>query len=192
MKICTKCGETKPLDAFHKHSRSPDGRKPCCKECRKQESRDYYTANTQRIRADALRWQRENPEAAAAKTRRYRSSAKGRATREAWDERSDQKGRDRAYYAANAERLKAYQRARQLKIRGVTTEVFQHAEIFDRDGWVCQLCNEPVDRNIKYPHPQSVSLDHIIPIARGGLHSRANTQTAHLICNRRKGVRLVA
>lgn len=34
MKVCTKCGETKPLDAFHKNSSGKDGRLAFCAECK--------------------------------------------------------------------------------------------------------------------------------------------------------------
>jgi 5-methylcytosine-specific restriction endonuclease McrA len=33
-------------------------------------------------------------------------------------------------------------------------------------------------------------LDHIVPLARGGEHSYANTQPAHPTCNRRKGAKV--
>lgn len=34
MKECKKCGESKPLSAFHKHPRTRDGLETSCKECR--------------------------------------------------------------------------------------------------------------------------------------------------------------
>lgn len=70
-----------------------------------------------------------------------------------------------------------------------TVEIFDRADVFERDGWVCQLCGEPVDRNLKYPDLGSKSLDHILPLSKGGEHSRANTQLTHLGCNIRKGAR---
>lgn len=60
-------------------------------------------------------------------------------------------------------------------------------EVFERDNWTCGICDEPVDQDIKWPDPRSVSLDHIVPLALGGAHSRANTQCSHLTCNVRKG-----
>lgn len=61
--------------------------------------------------------------------------------------------------------------------------------VFERDGWVCQLCGDPVNSSIEYPHPMSKSLDHVKPIALGGEHTYENTQLAHLVCNARKGAR---
>jgi alpha-galactosidase/6-phospho-beta-glucosidase family protein len=62
-------------------------------------------------------------------------------------------------------------------------EKFTDREIFERDGWVCQLCRKPVDRTLVHPEPLSPSLDHRLPIAKGGGHTRANVQLAHLRCN---------
>lgn len=58
------------------------------------------------------------------------------------------------------------------------------AEIWDRDNATCQLCWLPVDVS-------EASLDHIIPLAKGGTHEPANVQLAHRRCNSRKGARLL-
>jgi predicted nucleic acid-binding Zn ribbon protein len=62
--------------------------------------------------------------------------------------------------------------------------------IFERDGWTCQLCNEPVDRLAKVPDSLAPTLDHILPLAKGGTHEPSNTQCAHFICNSIKGDRV--
>lgn len=82
-----------------------------------------------------------------------------------------------------------WQRRRARK-QALPTEFFQHAEVFERDGWICQLCTEPVDRMLAYPDPMSQSLDHVIPLSRGGHHVWDNVQLAHLICNTRKQARI--
>lgn len=68
MKRCNKCGELKPLDEFHKASKSPDGRQYRCKQC-------AISAARQR----AI----DNPEAAREADRRYRQTDKYKATRKA-------------------------------------------------------------------------------------------------------------
>ena len=56
---------------------------------------------------------------------------------------------------------------------------------------VCGICGLPVDKSIKYPDPMSPTVDHIIPIAKGGHPSDlANLQLAHRCCNRKKGADL--
>lgn len=59
--------------------------------------------------------------------------------------------------------------------------------VYERDGYICQLCGTPVDARLKWPHPYSVSLDHIVPLSLGGMHSYDNVQCAHLRCNCQKG-----
>lgn len=64
--------------------------------------------------------------------------------------------------------------------------------VFARDDFICQLCGDPLDMDAIFPASLSPSLDHIVPLALGGLHQTSNAQAAHLGCNARKGARLVA
>lgn len=58
---------------------------------------------------------------------------------------------------------------------------------------VCGICGRPVDFSLKYPHPLSACIDHIIPIAKGGHPSDiANLQLAHWCCNRQKSDKMFA
>lgn len=58
---------------------------------------------------------------------------------------------------------------------------------------VCGICGRPVDFSIKYPHPLSPCIDHIIPIAKGGHPSDIdNLQLAHWTCNRQKSDKIIA
>lgn len=80
-----------------------------------------------------------------------------------------------------------YHARRALKAGAAAGPAFSNADVFERDGWVCGLCSEPVDRGVSYPDPLSASLDHVVPLSRGGAHSFENVQLAHLVCNVRKG-----
>ena len=86
---------------------------------------------------------------------------------------------------------KDQRRRRRARMRSVKTDVFTSVEIFERDGWRCGICGEKVNKGIEYPHPKSASLDHIVPLAEGGEHSKANCQLAHFSCNARKGAHTV-
>lgn len=85
------------------------------------------------------------------------------------------------------ERVKEKQRdssrRRRAQKTGATSESFSSEEIFILNNWVCGICGKPVNPKLKWPHPKSASLDHIIPLARGGSHTRNNVQLAHLRCN---------
>lgn len=62
-------------------------------------------------------------------------------------------------------------------------------EIYERDGWVCQLCNFPVEQGLHFLNDWAPSLDHIIPQALTLIpdHSPSNLQLAHRMCNSMKG-----
>ena len=78
---------------------------------------------------------------------------------------------------------------RRLAIKGVDAERFDYGEIFERDNWICGLCDRPINSELRWPDPMSVSLDHVVPISRGGKHEIANAQASHLRCNMKKGNR---
>lgn len=65
-------------------------------------------------------------------------------------------------------------------------EIFRNIEIFERDAWRCHICGGATRKTAKVPHPKAPTLDHVIPLARGGEHSRANVRCAHFECNWRK------
>ena len=100
-------------------------------------------------------------------------------------------------YRANSERKRrtsasAARHERRMRMDKANSEKFDPMEIYERNGWVCMLCREPVDKSLKWPHELSASLDHTLPLVAGGLHTRDNCQLAHLICNVRKGARVGA
>ena len=57
----------------------------------------------------------------------------------------------------------------------------------------CGICGQPVDFSLKWPHPLSPTIDHIVPVIKGGHPSDiANLQLAHFACNRQKSDKLKA
>lgn len=66
-------------------------------------------------------------------------------------------------------------------------EVINHTEVFDDHGWVCHLCGEEISRFANRDDHMRVTLDHIIPLSRGGQHIRSNVAPAHYRCNMAKG-----
>lgn len=64
--------------------------------------------------------------------------------------------------------------------------------IYERDGWICQLCFEPVDRAAPPNSQMDATLDHIEPqsFALFPDHSPENLRLAHRACNSRRRDRL--
>lgn len=79
-------------------------------------------------------------------------------------------------------------------------QIGEHRTAFEKNKkkiWasqdVCGICGKPVDKTLKYPHPMSGCIDHIVPIAKGGHPSDlSNLQLAHWTCNRQKSDKLFA
>lgn len=101
--------------------------------------------------------------------------AEGRIKPSVWDDR-----RKNNYHARRARKASS----------AVPGEVVTIDFLMDRDDCVCGICGLHVDRSEEYPSPLSPSIDHVIPLARGGAHSLSNCQPAHLSCNVSKGDRV--
>ena len=92
-KTCTKCGQTKPLNAFYASKRYRNGYRPQCKKCLNEGSRHtkslYYINNQEAIKSKASsyrannkdliaigkkEWQKSNPDKVLAYTTKRRKS----------------------------------------------------------------------------------------------------------------------
>ena len=82
-----------------------------------------------------------------------------------------------------------YERARKYGceyVPGITLK-----KLIKRNGLRCAICGEMCDPSdhswSEYSGPMYPSIDHKIPMAKGGGHTWNNVQVAHIICNSRKG-----
>lgn len=181
MKRCSKCGLQK--DRFYRRSTSKDGFDSWCVDCSRDKSRRHYEYNKETV---------------IAKTRAYYELHK---------EEKQQYGRD--HYQANKEARKAYARAwslenpekvreakcksqakRRAQMMAVQFEEIDPIVVFERDGWVCGICDGPIDKALRRPDLLSKSIDHIRPLSKGGSHTYDNVQASHLCCNVSKNAKL--
>lgn len=132
-----------------------------CKECDRKWKAAYRARNSDREAAYWREYRRSKPQIVSAAQKRH--------------------------YQANKERWDLKQAIRAERKRGVPSEPYTREAIFERDGYECQICRQPVDRDLRYPDRQSATLDHEVPLVAGGADTPANVRTAHLICNLRKG-----
>lgn len=143
----------------------------------------YRLANAGHIKARNAEYRKKN----AGRIKAY-NYAYNRENREAITERVKKcvAAKPDHYYKIH----KAVKERRRVRlINQGPTEKFVEVEIFERDNWRCQLCGKPVDKALVYPDPFSPSLDHVVPVANGGGHTRLNCQLAHLRCNLSKNNR---
>lgn len=94
---------------------------------------------------------------------------------------------------ARARALKAAHKAKRRALqRGVDAESVNPFKVFERDGWRCQLCKVKTPRTKRGTYADDApELDHIVPLAKGGAHTYANTQCACRRCNGLKADRVL-
>ena len=81
---------------------------------------------------------------------------------------------------------------RRARRKSRTVEHIDRREIFNRDNYTCHICNEATDATVRHPSPMAPTIDHVIPLAKGGTHTKDNIKTAHSRCNTSKGARLLS
>ena len=58
---------------------------------------------------------------------------------------------------------------------------------------VCWICGDYIDKRLPARHPESFSVDHVVPLMAGGAPvARGNVRAAHYRCNSARGNRMRA
>ena len=78
---------------------------------------------------------------------------------------------------------------RRARIAQTASEPIDLEALWIEQGEQCGICGDPIPAAAVFPDPLSKSIDHIVPLSRGGTHTRDNVQFAHLVCNERKGAK---
>ena len=183
MKQCPRCNQVKPRSAFHKRSRAKDGLALWCKTCVAEYGRARYQANPDAAVERARLWQQANRERKAVISRRWAARNRESASEAV-----------RRWNAANPDRARKIKRDAQQRRRalqeGAHREEWTTTDILERDGWECQVpdCCCPdgraIDPSAEYRWRGTV--DHVIPLSRGGDDVPANLRAAHQTCNSAK------
>lgn len=71
-----------------------------------------------------------------------------------------------------------------MKLTEIVVDVSRD-EIIQRDGQACYLCGKEISIH-------AITLDHIVPLSRGGTHTPLNVRVACQPCNSRKGKKLLS
>lgn len=94
-------------------------------------------------------------------------------------------------YCTVACRERAMSDRRRTRKIGVRCEPVGFATVTKRDAGVCHICGEPTLTGARVPHPLAPTLDHVVPLSKGGDHTLANVKLAHFKCNCAKSDRLM-
>lgn len=62
-----------------------------------------------------------------------------------------------------------------------------HLTLFNLHNWICNICKEAIDPRLRFPNIMAATVEHVIPLCKGGTHTWDNTRPAHAKCNFEKG-----
>lgn len=228
-KICATCGIDKNLEEFRQHAGGKYGRYAHCKECVNAASRALTAAKLalQPVPQPGYKFcgkcGRELPFPQAFIKRGYRciecqaaydharitpEYRKQRQARERKPKRVEYKHK---YYQENKERQNVTNRAwrkanpdkrigqghrRRARQNNAIADPVDYKAILEQYGYYCYICDKPIDPAAKVRSPESLTFDHIKPLAgkgeRKGHHIPENIRPAHKCCNSRKHLKLLS
>lgn len=92
--------------------------------------------------------------------------------------------RNREWRGNNPDKILSKNQRRRAHKNNVEVKFVDPKFIYARDNGFCKLCGGNVD-------VASMTIDHIIPLSKGGSHTEENLQLAHRGCNSKKGNRII-
>jgi 5-methylcytosine-specific restriction endonuclease McrA len=192
MSKCVECGSA----VTHRQTcrRQPNTCSEQCRKSRKRKTHDAWViANHAKVAAYQAEYRKayrdENPEY----FREYYAANKARRKREAreWYSYNAAHATEVAkkYVASRPEWRRTIGRksaaTRRARKKELFIEVVDHRKVFERDKGICGICGMSVGAS-------RWEIDHIVPLAAGGVHAYDNVQLSHQRCNRAKGAKVAA
>lgn len=165
-KLCSMCDEVKPRTEFHKagKGKTKDGLRSCCKACMRE-------ANKQsRLR---------NYEAALEREAKARARPENKAYRDEYMPR---------YYSENYPAYSAYAAKRRATLADATQDPgITLTALREIHGDACHFCGVGMlFQSDSKRNPLLATIEHMVPLARGGTHTWDNTTLSCWDCNQRK------
>lgn len=182
-KTCSNCGIEKPLTDFFANKSACDGRMSACKVCKVARTYAWRERNADKWR-EYVKEESRRPHRAAQRSA-YQASERGRAL--ALDRSRNPKSiaTKKAYLAANPARAQIWNARKNAKRRALIKSAVgsftpkQWEEIKARHNYRCIYCG----------HKRKLTVDHRLPLVRGGAHGAENIVPACKSCNSSKNRR---
>lgn len=147
----------------------------------------YYQAHAEEIKVRVKAYAKKNPHVTKAATKKYSKVHREKINAACAKYRRENPEKRRAsllkYSHANPDKLAIQSRKRRALENNVCRGEYENCYIFERDNWTCQICGRKINKRLKWPNPLSKSIDHIVPLSKGGDDSPMNVQATHLRCN---------
>ena len=182
--VCAECGEEQPCYAkgMCKRCYNRRWRKANPEKSREQSSR-FYEAHREERCEYACQYHEAHREERCEHMRQYHE-----AHREEQNEycrqyyeahREEECGRSRQWTTANPEKRRKNNRRYRARKNNVAIGSVDEAAIYEHDGYMCIYCGATED----------LTLDHLIPLIKGGAHTEDNLVVACRGCNSSKGAK---
>jgi len=94
-------------------------------------------------------------------------------------------------YTDAQEASRVYEARRRALKLGVERDEYTLTEIAARDQKICGLCGKPVNMLLSGMDMDGPTIDHVVPLSKGGNDTRSNVQLAHRSCNLRKNNKIM-
>lgn len=192
-KWCYGCKLVKPLSVFHSNRRMKDGHSSECKACgvalagkRRERKRIAELSATTTASLDECAHH-----IAAMKCRPAKAAKQKKIQAEFACVNCGLLSRRKGgkYCSTKCAVLVAWRvqkHVRRARKRGIAHETIDLPNLLARDKFKCGICAKAISVKHRYPHPLSPSIDHIIPLSKGGSHTWVNVQASHHECNQLK------
>ena len=144
----------------------------------KEQTKKHAKLNKDKIKEYRKRWERENRELRNEMNKKYRKNNVKKIKEQKKQYRQTPNGKIRQ---------KVYMHNRRLLTRGLTVQIIQqvYEDNIKRFGTLtCCLCNKSIEFG-------QDSLEHKIPISKGGSNDIDNLEIAHFSCNSSKGNKIL-
>lgn len=186
-KQCTKCGRKLPIDSFYMDRGTPRAK---CKECVKSQSQKWRSANPDQVKAMGALY-RHSKEGATKRKEWLKERAKQQEQIEyqrqwATTEKGKASRRRRVNKFAKTPKGHASNKRRHARRRAVLVSIIatltadEWREILEQSGHCCVYCGKPFSESLP------VTQDHVVPISKGGHHTKDNVVPSCKPCNSRK------
>jgi HNH endonuclease len=175
LKQCGICHTHKPAIEFSPNGESSDGRHSNCRECERARAREWKARNKDKIRT----YEQQHREHLTQLRRAWKDRNRDRYMEHRRKNWSSEKGR--LYNRMRAQRRRV---RKTLAASGPSVTQAQVQELMARQS-KCYYCRKP------FNDTRTPTLDHVIPLAKGGPHDISNIVLACKHCNSSKSDRIV-
>lgn len=204
MKTCTKCHEMKEPSAFGWHGQN-GGLRPNCRACRSVDRKAHYQLNRERVLVQCKAYGKVHVEEVNARSKAayWADPAKRIAQTRAYQLNNPEKVKEwgRNGYANNKEKMNRQSRAwdrdnperarihAKNKCARRRQRIIQGGGSFSVDEWI-ELCNQYGNRCLACGKPE-LTVDHVIPLSKGGKNDISNIQPLCMSCNQTKHAKII-